>query len=173
MKIRTLAIVAIFLTQALLLPYMTEAGGFSLAPPSIINIPDFNQLLSAVQTGIAIYRLDAMGGCPKAELKAKCETIAAANSIPSFDIDRMGLGKRGWTRYYPFSIGGRDLIIRIFLTDQYTFQSKIQDKDIILQASRKDLGITYQVFTGVNAILKGCSIKPHAPFDPKLTESSP
>ena len=169
MKIRTLAIVVIFLAQALLLPYMTEAGGFSLAPPSIINIPDFNQLLSAVQTGIAIYRLDAMGGCPKAELKAKCEAIAAANPLPDFDISKMDLGKKGWTRYYPFSIGNKDLIIRIFLTGECGYQSKIPDEDIILQASRKDLGITYQVFTGVNAILKSCGIKPHTPFDPKRT----
>ena len=173
MKIRTLAIVVIFLAQALLIPYMTEAGGFSLAPSSIVNLPDFNQLLSAVRTGIAIYRLDAMGECSKVELKGKCEAIAAANPYPDFDISKMDLGKKGWTRYYPFSIGGRELIIRIFLTGEYKYQPKIPDEDIILQASRKDLGITYQVFSGVNAILKSCGIKPHTPFDPKLTESSP
>jgi hypothetical protein len=157
-KIRTLAIVVIFLAQALLLPYMTEAGGFSLAPPSVINLPDFNQLLTAVRTGVAIYRLDAMGECPKADIK--------------FDISKMDLGKKGWTRYYSFSIGNRDLIIRIFLTGEYEYQITIPDEDIILQASRKDIGITYQVFTGVNAILKNSRIKPHAPFDPKRTGSS-
>jgi hypothetical protein len=151
---------------------MTEADGFSLAPPSIINLPDFNQLLSAVQTGIAIYRLDAMGGCSREDLKAKCEAIAMANPIPSFYLARMDLGKKGWTRYYPFSIGGRDLIIRIFLTGEYGYQTKIPEEHIILQASREDLGITYQVFSSVNAILKNCSIKPHAPFDPKRTGSS-
>jgi hypothetical protein len=170
--IRTLAIVVIFLAQALLLPYMTEAGGFSLAPPSVINLPDFNQLLTAVRTGVAIYRLDAMGECPKADLKAKCEAITAANPLPSFDISKMDLGKKGWTRYYSFSIGNRDLIIRIFLTGEYEYQITIPDEDIILQASRKDIGITYQVFTGVNAILKNSRIKPHAPFDPKRTGSS-
>ena len=172
MKIRTLVLVVIFLAQTLLLPYMTEAGGFSLVPPSIINTPGFNQLLSAVQTGLAIYRLDAMGECSRGDLKAKCEAIAAANSIPSFDIARMDLGKKGWTRYYPFSIGGRDLIIRIFLTREYKYQPDIPDEDIILQASRKDLGITYQVFSGVNAILKSSRIRPHTPFDPKRTGNS-
>lgn len=169
MKIRTLIPVAIFLIQALLLPVWTEADVFSLAPPSIINLPDFNQLLSAVNTGIAIYKLDAMSGCSREELKAKCEAIAASNLSPRFDIAKMDLGKKGWTRYYPFSIEGKDLIIRIFLTGEYEYQPKIQNDDIILQASRKDLGITYQVFSSVNSILKSCRIKPHTPFNPKDT----
>lgn len=91
---------------------------------------------------------------------AECGEFLSRFPEVRFDLDRIDMGKKGWTRYYPFSISGKDFIMRIFLTREYLFQPKAE---VLYEDTTGDKELTFQILPGLNKILEGCRIKPHNP----------
>ena len=75
-----------------------------------------------------------------------------------FDFAHIDLMRKGWTRYYPFSVGEKRFIARIFLTKEALFQPKVR---VVSELVIEDFGITLQVLPGISEILSDCKIKPN------------
>lgn len=103
---------------------------------------------------LLIYRLDAVERLPKSALLERLDPIQADTFAKltgvEFDLDKVDLGKKGWTRYYPFSLNGNDYFIRIFRSDERYYQPKVE---VLMEGRVKNPSVTFQIIRGVNSIL--------------------
>ena len=86
-----------------------------------------------------------------------------------FDFAHIDLMRRGWTRYYPFSVGRKMFIARIFLTKEAGFQPKVT---VISELAVEDLGVTLQILPGIDEILKDRKITPNKTYSPYQADKS-
>lgn len=122
----------------------------------------FRQIYSIMCVALSIYKADAVNRFSKEDLARRYGGLPAGESA-RFDLARIDMGKRGWTRYYPFRIGGRDFIARVFLTEERFYQPPAP---ILFQAEIDNPAVTIQILPGVNELLSECRIRPHPPIYP-------
>lgn len=145
-----------------------------LNPPTKVNINDtsfsFKRIYDTVYLGLLMYKLDAIERCSKYDIISKYGDKVFGLSAVRFDLEHMDMGKRGWTRYYPFSIDGRQFIMRIFLTEERSYQAYTK---VIFEMNIESPNITLQILPGINAILESCRIAPHTFYYDRQAAVSP
>jgi len=156
-------ITAIFsLAQAIASPVGVFPEISQLNPPVKTNLNDPNIIFKCKAAilceGLSLYKLDAIERCAKEEIIEQLGRPQDGLAPVRFDLDHMDIGRKGWTRYYPFSSGGKDFIIRIFLTAERAYQPKVE---VLFEGSIGNPPVTFQILPGLNSILKDCRIKPH------------
>jgi len=103
-----------------------------------------------------IYELDAVKRYAKDAIMREYPGLFF-NAEVRFDLANIDLGKKGWTRYYPFSVGDKNFIMRIFLTAERSYQVPVAT---LFEGSIQKPAVTFQVLPCVNEILADCKIKP-------------
>ena len=131
-----------------------------LNPPTNIDVnysdPTVKKIYDAICIGVGLYELDTIGRLSKAEIERRYSGLSL-NSEVRFDFANMDLGRKGWTRYYPFSVGDKNFIMRIFLTDERSYQP---EAPILYEGSITNPAVTFQVLPSINEIISGCKIQP-------------
>lgn len=164
-----------FLVQHVTPSQVLSNTTFSLAQVTQINVssdsPDnsFKKIYESIYTGLAIYKLDAIEKCPKERMAAALGAICRSSDI-AFDLNNISLGKKGWTRYYPFSIGDKNFIMRIFLTGELRYQPKVP---VLYEGTLTEPPVTFQILPSINDILAVCKIKPIRTYSFALADRSP
>ncbi len=174
-KKRLSIILAIFfLVQIFTTPIELYAETCPLNPQTKVNPNEidmcFKDVYDTIHLALFIYKLDAIKHSPKNDIIRNYADEFADLSRVRFDLEHIDIQRKGWTRYYPFSVRGRNFIIRIFLTSERQYQAKA---DTIFEGEIDNPAITFQVLDGVNALLKDCKIKPHTFTPTSLVEASP
>ncbi len=138
------------------------------------NYPDhfFKKIYESLYIGLSIYKLDTV----EKYTKEKLITIfhPRGGNGPDrpdirFDISNIDIGKKGWTRYYPFSIGDKNFIMRIFLTEELRYQP---DAKILYEGTLKYPAVTFQILPSLNDILSDCRIKPFKTYSTAQVDGS-
>lgn len=171
-KKRVPLVVAIFfLVQSIASSQAISLETWTLNPPTKVSLNKsdicFKYLFETIYSALSLYRLDTIERYSKdALIREYGNTIF--NPEVRFDLEHIDIGKKGWTRYYPFSIGGRHFIIRIFLTDELTYQPKVM---VLFESAIQNPAVTLQILPGLNEILRDCRIRPHDfyPVSPAAT----
>lgn len=128
----------------------------------------FKNIYESVYTGLSIYKLDAIEKYTK-EMIITNSQYGARNSLIRFDIENIDIGKKGWTRYYPFSIGDKNFIMRIFLTEELQYQPNVR---VLYEGTIEEPAVTFQILPSLNDILLDCKIKPFRTYSTTLVDQS-
>ena len=116
------------MVQAVLLTSLTSAGSYIPNPLTEIKTgagnPDFKETCNFLLTAISLYKSDVFGRLPKDKLIEMYAPVISSSNV-RFDLEHIDLMKKGWTRYYPFSVGEKTMIVRIFLTKELSFQPEL------------------------------------------------
>ncbi len=173
-KKRLSIIAAIFLlVPAITSIHELSAETWVLSPPTKVSLNEtnnyFRDLYDVFCLALSIYKSDALERCSK-EALIKEYGSASVNSQARFDLEHIDIGKKGWTRHYPVSIGDKHFIIRIFLTEEYRYQPKVAT---LFEVNFNNPAVTLQVLPGINAILNDCKIKPHTLYPVSQAATSP
>ena len=129
----------------------------------------FKQIYTAICLGVSLYELDAIGGLSKEEIERRRPGLSV-NSPVRFDLENMDLGRKGWTRHYPFYIEDKSFIMRIFLTAERTYQPSAP---ILYEGSLANPAVTFQVLPSINEIISVHKSKPHRTYySPEVNRSS-
>jgi len=153
MKKALLTAVAIFVTAFVTFPQFLEASN-PLNPPTRINDLPFEYKCEAWGLALTLYKLENIKGGDRIELERKLAAALAASDI-KFDLSHAG--RKGCTRYYPFSINGHSFIGKVFLTKEKDFQEPME---VLFKAPSEELGVTFQILPGVNSLLETCRARP-------------
>lgn len=157
----SLLVTAVFLMQMIVLVGVSAESSFLLSPPTKIDNNNPNIVLMCkndiIRASLFVYHLDAFERRPKKEIAEAYGAALSAFPHIVFDLEHIDLGKKGWTRYYPVSVGNEHLIVRIFLSEERFFQPDVQVLEEILI---KKLGVTVQILPGINEMLKNHPIGP-------------
>ena len=164
--------VTFFLVQAFFLSGFAPAEVYLLNPPTGIGTAGANTPLKNTCgiffKALELYKADALEGLAKDEIIKRYNDVCADSPV-KFDLENLDLVRKGWTRYYPFSIDGRNFVARVFLTKETIFQPKINPiSELVLNR----LGITVQILPGINEILSDRRIKPNKVYDPSIAGRS-
>jgi hypothetical protein len=157
----TLAI--FFLVQSMMLPPMASAVNYPLTQiKTDSSYPDgyFKKTYDFIRFGLLLYKLDAIDRSSREDLISAAGKMILSPGV-SFDLDNIDLVRKGWTRYYPFSIDGKDFIMRIFLTAERPYQT---EAPVLYEGSINNPAVTFQVLPSINEILSDCKIQPHRTY---------
>lgn len=161
-----------FLVQDLIPPPLLAIENNLLNPPTKANIgssdTQFKKLYDAVCLGLFFYDLDAVKRYTKDAIAREYSDLLF-NSEVKFDFANIDIGKKGWTRYYPFSIDNKSFIMRIFLTSEAHYQPSAP---ILYEGVIKNPAVTFQVLPSLNEILAGCKIRPIRTYSTRQVDSS-
>jgi hypothetical protein len=116
-----------------------------------------------------LYERDAIKRCPKEVVVKEAGKTFADIPWIRFDLEHIDIVEKGWTRYYPFSIDGKQFIIRIFLTEEKYLQPKVET---LLNGSIEKPPVTFEILPALSSVLKSCRIKPYNPTPPKEVDTS-
>jgi len=162
----------LFLIQGLILEGRSCAEPSQPNPLTKINLIEpgegFKKIYEVFCLALFVYRLDAVERCPKETVIKKYGDLPAMSGV-TLDLSNIDAGKKGWTRYYPFSIDGKDFVARIFLTKERFYQPRVT---VLFEAAIENPDVTFQILPGINAILEDCRIKPRNPYPDPQTASS-
>lgn len=164
----SIVLAMLFLAQVTAFPETSYAETASLADTKLPS-NCFRQLYSILYVALSIYKSDTIKGYSKEAIKDEFSG-SFFNREVRFDLERIDIGKKGWTRYYPFSVGKEHFIVRIFLTEELAYQSKAP---VLFEASIVNPAVTAQVLPGINDIIKDCRIRPYTFSPVSQTERSP
>ena len=143
-----------------------------LNPPIRVNANSsdgsFQKLCGAICLGLFIYELDAVKGCAKDAIIKEYPGLLF-NPEVRFDLANIDLGKKGWTSYYPFSVGDKDFIMRIFLTCEKAYQPAAP---VLYEGSIANPAVTFQVLPSLSEILSDCKIKPARIYSSRQIDTS-
>ena len=111
--------------------------------------------ISAIEYALFLYRLDCLDRVKKDIILTECAKNPISSIDVVFDLENMGIKRKGWTRYYPVMIGEKLYVVRIFLTREKVYQEKITPE---IEVDLKDPQVTCQIISGVSGILKDTPI---------------
>ena len=161
-----------FLVQVTVPAQVFSLESNSLNPPTKvdINYPDkpFEDVYDAVSFGMLLYKLDAIKGFSK-DIIIKDHGSVFLNSDVKFDLKNIGFLRKGCTRYYPFSVGGKNFIMRIFLTTEKTYQLPMT---FLWEDSLPDPAVTFQILPPLSEMLKDHKITPQRTYPAHEVDSS-
>jgi hypothetical protein len=153
-----------FLVQVVTSSPVLSFENSSLNPPTNIDAnfsdPTVKNIYDAICLGVGLYELDTIEGLSKAEIEGRYPGLSL-NSEVRFNLANMDLGRKGWTRYYPFSVGDKNFIMRIFLTVERSYQP---EAPVLYEGSIANPAVTFQVLPSINEILSGCKIQPRRTY---------
>ena len=152
-------------------PSVMSAANFPLTQIKVnTESPDkcFKKIYESLCFGLSIYKSDVIHRHSKESL-IRDFGKAALNPSISFDLENIDVVKKGWTRYYPFSIDGKSFIMRIFLTEEKLFQPAVP---VLYEGSITNPAVTFQVLPSLNEILSDCRIKPTRAYSTRQVDSS-
>jgi hypothetical protein len=148
--------VFLFLAQAIQSVNGVSLENAGLNPPTRIGDASFRQLCSTLCIAVTIYKLDAIEGhCKDAIIREHGKALASPGI--RFDLEKIDMGKKGWTRYYPVMVGSRQLIARVFLTKERAYQPQLP---VLYEMTIQDPAVTCQVLPDINSIIGSLKIKP-------------
>jgi len=164
--------VIFFLVQSLTFPRESVSETCNLNPPIKVSMNEsrfsFRAVYNVLNIALSIYKLDTIEGYSKERLISEHGRALFGPDI-KFDLDQIDVGRKGWTRYYPFCIGGKYFVARIFLSRERFYQPRVE---VLFEAVMSDPAVTLQILPGLNTILKDCRIKPRHAFQDTETVSS-
>ena len=173
-KKRLSIILAIFLLVQGISVGKLSAGTCLLSPPTKVSLNEsqicIKPSFSAICAALFLYKLDVRNGYSKDRIKETYGEFIHRFSDAQFDLDRMDMGKKGWTRYYPFSIGDKQYIMRIFLYEERYCQEQLP---VIYEDYTRNKELVFQILPGINEMLKDSRIKPNAHFLQSPVDTSP
>lgn len=163
-------LVFLLLVQMLAHPQEMLPGTSQLLPQTKVSLTNpeitFFQRYDILSLALLIYKLDAIERYPKEVVKETImrdydRTFFTLTGV-RFDLEHIDIGRKGWTRYYPFVIHDKLYLIRIFKTEERAYQP---DVEVLLEGQLNDPDVIFQILPGVNSILKECRIKPYTIVD--------
>ncbi|MDD5174660.1 MAG: hypothetical protein WC482_03800 [Candidatus Omnitrophota bacterium] len=161
-----------FLVQSIASSSVSSFENNPLNPPTNIDInysdPAVKKIYDAVCVGLFLYELDTISRSSKEEIESGYCGLSLDSGV-SFDLANMDIGKKGWTRYYPFSIGNKAFIMRIFLTSERAYQPSAP---ILYEGAITVPAVTFQVLPSLNEILSDCKIKPRQSYSSSEVDRS-
>ena len=166
----------IFLVVFFLVQYIVPSeilSGPDLLLPQMRTDPGssehfFPQIYKSICIGISMYVLDAIEGYSKEKLIATFRSTGGR--LVKFDLENIDIGKKGWIRHYPFSIGNKNFIMRIFLTAERSYQPEAK---VLYEGKLAEPEVTFQILPSLNEMLADCSAKPFKIYSPSQAERSP
>ncbi|MDP3791416.1 MAG: hypothetical protein Q8R38_05195 [Candidatus Omnitrophota bacterium] len=164
-------LIVLFLMQFAILSEVLSDTNFPLTQIKVDSVSSdkfFKKIYESACIGLSIYKLDVMEKYTKERLAAVFHA-GGGNGLIKFDMNNVDMDKKGWTRYYPFSIYGKDFIMRIFLTEEKRYQ---HSAPILYEGNIQNPAVTFQVLPSLNEILSDCKIKPHRTYSTRSTDSS-
>ena len=171
MKRWSVFLVVFFLIQYITPPDVLSGINFPLTNIKVdSNSPDhfFKNIYESIYLGLSIYRLDAIEKYTREKLITDLGDACLKSDI-RFDLKNIDMGKKGWTRYYPFSIGDKNFIMRIFLTEELRYQPEVK---ILYEGRLESPAITFQILPSLNEILSDCGIKPFRAYSSSQVDGS-
>jgi len=157
------ALVIFFLLFDVVIPSLSSAINYPLTQikvdPDTVD-RSFKKIYDSVCFALSVYVSDVIGRSSKEDLIKNFSRIALHPGI-RFDLENMDIIKKGWTRYYPFSIEGKEFIMRIFLTSERSYQPPAP---VLYEGSIATPAVTFQVLPSLNTILSDCKIKPRQSY---------
>ena len=132
-----------------------------LNPPTRFENITFRQLCGTVCMALAVYKLDAIEGLRKEAIMARHGRILSDCGV-RFDLDRMDVKRKGWTRYYPVSAGANTFVVRIFLTRERSYQPSVP---VLYEMDISDPQVTCQILPSVSSIVESQRMSPIAISD--------
>ena len=163
-NIRLTIIVSLFLVPSVVVAAQ-ELGTYPINPikkvsPIEISIKEtFASEFNILAFALGIYQLEIEKGFSKEEIKAAlAQSNRACDSAIStaFDLDNIDIHKKGFTRYYPFFVNGKDFIIRIFDPGEKHF---LPEFEILYEGMFENSEIGFQILPGLKTILQGEGLK--------------
>ena len=130
---------------------------------------EFNILTFA----LGIYQLDTKGGLTKEYIKeALADNVRTCKDSleVDFDLDNIDFRRKGFTRYYPFSVNGQDFIIRVFDLREEHY---LPDFDIFYEGAFEESNIGFQIIPGIKTILKTTKAEKLHLYDPAIYSTQP
>ncbi len=113
----------------------------------------FLKTFNVITLALSVYQMDAKKRMSKEEIQEKIsdELASLRSSLDIiFDINKIDLNRRGFTRYYPFGVNGEDLIIRIFNISEKHF---LPECDVLYEGRLDNLALGFQITPGIRTIL--------------------
>lgn len=171
-KIVPVVLVMFFLVQGLTFPREAVSETCNLNPPIRVSMNEsrfsFRTVYNVLNLALFVYKLDTVGEYSKERLISECGKALSGPDI-KFDLDQIDVGRKGWTRYYPFCVGRKYFVARIFLSKERFYQPRVE---VLYEAVMSNPAVTFQILPDLNTILKGCGIKPRNAFQDTETVSS-
>lgn len=158
----SLLLALFFLVQSIIISPIFSFESSSLNPPTLdSNCAQgrLKQLLvNAVSLGVFIYKLDALEGLTKQEISTRYPSLFFNRGV-FFDVNDIDTVKHegALIRYYPFSIEGKNFIMRIFLPYDGIHPP---DAPVLYEVRLHNPEVVFQVLPSLNEILADCKIKP-------------
>ncbi len=166
-------ILAVFLLVQHVHLHQVSAGTCLLSPPTKVSLKEtdlcLRSLHNVIHAALVIYKLDAIQRCTKDEIVKKCSGAFTGLSDVRFELDHIDVRSKGWTRYYPFSVGRKNFIIRIFLTEELAFQPKAA---VLYEGAVDFPRVTFQILPSINETLKTCRIRPYITYAASQADAS-
>ncbi|MDD5136897.1 MAG: hypothetical protein PHN63_06095 [Candidatus Omnitrophica bacterium] len=143
-----------------------------LNPPTNIDVnysdPVVKNIYDAICQAVILYELDTAAGLSKEDMETSYPGLSLDSEV-CFDLANMDMGRKGWTRYYSFSIGNKSFIMRIFLTSERSYQT---EAPILYEGSLANPAVTFQVLQSLNELLSDLVIKPlKIHYSPEVSRS--
>jgi hypothetical protein len=132
----------------------------------------FKEIYESVCVGLSIYKMDVIEKYTKEKITTDFRAghgRAGCGKSVRFDLKNIDIGKKGWTRYYPFSIGNKDFLMRIFLTSELHYQPNVK---VLYEGSLRDPAVTFQVLPSLGELLSDCNIKPFKTYPTSQVDRS-
>ena len=108
---------------------------------------------------LGMYYMDTEGKLAKEGVREKLVNNSAiwkeAFGI-DFDLDNIDFRKEGFTRYYPFSVEGRDFIVRIFDIRE---KKRLADCEVYYEGKFEKSNLAFQIIPGIKTLLNDKTIE--------------
>ena len=130
---------------------------------------EFNILAFA----FGIYRLDVGERLSKESIKMRLsENVLFCKEAFSvaFDLENIDFNRKGFTRYYPFSVNGKDFIIRIFNAEESRY---LADFKIFYDGVFEESNVGFQIIPGIKEILADTKAEKFTISDPAVFATNP
>lgn len=162
------AIIVFFLIPTISQTHISQAQDSVLSPPMRMAESSFKEVYATVSMALSVYKMDALDGMGMRNIIDRYRGSMAGPDV-IFDLERMDMLRKGWTRHYPVSIRGENYIVRLFLTKERAYQPEMP---VLFEMDIKDPAVTCQILPDINAILDASNIAPIRPRYQRQTGSS-
>ena len=130
---------------------------------------EFNILTFA----LGMYQMDTEDYLSKEDIKEKLiknQSFCERQFNVVFDLDNIDFNKKGLTRYYPFTLNDKSLVIRIFNINEKYY---LPDLKVFYEGTFEDSEVGFQIIPGVKEILASQRTKRFKIANPFLYTTHP
>jgi len=142
--------------------------------PTEISIKEiFAKEFNILTFALGMYQLDVGERLSKENIKMRLsdEVLFCKEAFSIvFDMENIDFNRKGFTRYYPFSVNGKDFIIRIFDADEKCY---LADFEIFYDGVLEESNIGFQIIPGVKEILADTKAGKLSISDPAAFTTNP